>query len=29
MIYLVFWEDGRDDADALDDRIPHPEVAIL
>jgi hypothetical protein len=29
MIYLVFWEDGRDDADALDDRIPYPEVAIL
>ena len=29
MIYLVFWEDGRDDADALDGRIPHPEVAIL
>lgn len=29
MIYLVYWEDGRDDADAVDDRIPHPEVAIL
>ena len=29
MIYVVFWEDGRNDADALDGRIPHPEVAIL
>lgn len=29
MLYVVFWEDGRADADALDDRIPQPEVAIL
>lgn len=29
MIYVVFWEDGRDEADSLDGRIPHPEVAIL
>ena len=29
MIYLVFWADGRDDVDSLDNRIPHPEVAIL
>ena len=29
MIYVVFWEDGREEVDALDDRIPHPEVAIL
>lgn len=29
MIYLVFWDDGRDAADSIDDRIPHPEVAIL
>ena len=29
MIYVVFWEDGRDDVDALDGRIPQPEVAIL
>ena len=29
MIYVVFWEDGREAADALDGRLPHPEVAIL
>lgn len=29
MIYLVFWEDGRRDVDALDGRMPWPEVAIL
>ena len=29
MIYVVFWEDGRAAADALDGRLPHPEVAIL
>ncbi len=29
IIYVVFWDDGRAAADAIDDRIPHPEVAIL
>jgi hypothetical protein len=29
MIYLVYWEDGREYASTIDDRIPHPEVAIL
>ncbi len=29
VIYVVFWDDGRAAADALDDRVPHPEVAIL
>lgn len=29
MIYLVYWQDGREDAGRIDDRIPHPEVAIL
>jgi hypothetical protein len=29
MIYLVYWDDGRDIASTIDDRIPHPEVAIL
>ncbi len=29
MIYVVFWEDGKQAADALDGRLPHPEVAIL
>ena len=29
MIYVVFWEDGRAAADALDGRLPHAEVAIL
>lgn len=29
MIYLVYWEDGREFASTIDGRIPHPEVAIL
>ena len=29
MIYLVYWEDGREYASTIDGRIPHPEVAIL
>jgi hypothetical protein len=29
MLYLVYWEDGRDFAAAIDNRIPHPEMAIL
>jgi hypothetical protein len=29
MIYLVYWDDGRDYARKIDDRIPHPEMAIL
>ncbi len=29
MIYVVFWADGADAAMHIDDRIPHPEVAIL
>jgi len=29
MIYLVYWDDGREIASTIDDRIPHPEVAIL
>ena len=29
VIYLVYWEDGREDAGKIDDRIPHPEMAIL
>ena len=29
IIYVVHWEDGSAAADALDDRIPHPEVAVL
>ena len=29
MIYLVYWEDGREYACKIDDRIPHPEMAIL
>jgi len=29
MIYLVYWEDGREYASTIDTRIPHPEVAIL
>jgi hypothetical protein len=29
VIYVVFWEDGAEAASMLDDRIPHPEVAIL
>jgi hypothetical protein len=28
-IYLVHWEDGARSADALDDRIPHLEAALL
>ena len=29
VIYVVFWEDGRAAAEALDGRLPQPEVAIL
>ena len=29
MLYLVYWEDGRDYAAGIDNRIPHPEMAIL
>ena len=29
MIYVVYWEDGATAAAQLDNRIPHPEVAIL
>ena len=29
MIYVVYWEDGAVAASQLDNRIPHPEVAIL
>lgn len=29
MIYLVYWEDGREYACKIDNRIPHPEMAIL
>ncbi len=29
MIYIVYWEDGAEAVSQLDDRIPHPEVAIL
>jgi hypothetical protein len=29
MIYVVYWEDGAAAASQLDDRIPHPEVAVL
>jgi len=29
MLYLVYWEDGREYACKIDDRIPHPEMAIL
>ena len=29
VIYVVFWEDGASAVSQLDDRIPHPEVAIL
>ena len=29
VIYVVFWEDGAGAVSMLDDRIPHPEVAIL
>ena len=29
MIYLVYWDDGYEYACKIDDRIPHPEMAIL
>jgi len=29
MIYVVYWEDGEVAASQFDNRIPHPEVAIL
>ena len=29
VLYVVYWEDGADAAESLDNRIPHPEVAIL
>jgi hypothetical protein len=28
-LYVVFWPDGREAADALDHRLCHPEVALL
>ena len=29
MMYVVYWEDGAGAASELDDRMPHPEMAIL
>ena len=29
VLYVVYWDDGADAASSLDNRIPHPEVAIL
>ena len=29
MLYLVYWQDGGEHARQLDERIPHPEMAIL
>jgi len=29
IIYVVYWEDGAAAANQLDNRVPHPEVAIL
>lgn len=29
MIYVVYWDDGREAVAELDDRIPHPELALL
>lgn len=29
MVYVVYWEDGEIAASTLDERMPHPEVAIL
>jgi len=29
VIYTVFWEDGREAVEYLDDRIPHLELAVL
>ena len=29
MIYVVYWDDGREIASTIDNRIPQPEVAIL
>lgn len=29
ILYLVYWDDGAEAAGAVDDRIPHPEVATL
>lgn len=29
MIYMVYWDDGRDIVSTIDQRIAHPEVAIL
>ncbi len=29
ILYVVYWDDGAKQAGALDDRLPHPEVAIL
>ncbi|MDJ0940742.1 MAG: hypothetical protein QNJ00_13355 [Woeseiaceae bacterium] len=29
MIYVVYWDDGRDIVSTIDNRIAHPEVAIL
>ena len=29
MIYVVYWDDGREAAAGIDDRMPHPELALL
>lgn len=29
MLYVVYWEDGKSEAEKLDNRVPHPELAIL
>ena len=29
MMYVVYWDDGREIASTIDGRMPHPEVAIL
>ncbi len=29
MIYVVYWDDGREAASGIDARMPHPELALL
>ena len=29
VIYVVYWDDGRGAASSIDDRVPHPELALL
>lgn len=29
VIYVVYWDDGREAASGIDDRMPHPELALL